>query len=528
MSPETSNFRCYSIALFASLASIAVLAFPQPVRCGIRVDHYDVHVKLDSPDSNRFQVTSQASGVISAGSDAILLDYEGGSVDSLSVVLDGVKYQNPSWHLRNGHLAIKLASPLISDTPAEVTTSTTASYSEPKGEGLVKYQDKDGVLYSTQFEPAAARKVFPVVDRPDAFAKFRFSIQCRSSCRAFSNSSSLPTQRDSTLIEFQSTPALSPHLAAFIAGDVERSKAIKAGRRQVEVALVSPKGYQKYASKVLGLSKQVIEDFEAQGLVLPNDKVDLVLVPQFRYYGMENPGILFFRAELVSWAANGNHWDDLKQLIAHEFAHQWFGNILAPSRWRDVWISESFATWAAERIVPTDGDQSVDLVDQIRGIGLPVVSNYPQVESSPRSIFASSRYGRGARILKAVFSRDVTLGAVLDGLLAGDDRAYLDTGQLLDRLDKSGLSSVDIPALRRALNTVSPDPVAVALVKHEGQTLKPPRVDEPTCVGVYIPEPSMYPLRVWTYMNKASYTRALNCIDDDSEAKTSGARYQCF
>ena len=511
MSTEPLVLRCLPLLFVACL----VLAWPLSGRCDTRFDRYNVHVKLDSPDRNSFQVTSRASGSVQAGSDTIQLDYEGGSVDSLSLVLGGMNMPNPIWRLRNGHLRIRLDSRLARDTPVVVTTSTTARYSRPKGDGLVKYWSKDGVLYSTQFEPAAARKVFPVLDRPDAPAQFHFTIQCRSSCRAFSNAPARSVRHNGTLFEFHDTPTLSPHLAAFVAGDLVRSRTIMAGRHHVRLALVSPMAYQQYAPRVLRLAKQVVEAYEDQGLVLPDSKIDLVLVPEFRYYGMENPGILFFRAELVSWAAHGDHWDDLKQLIAHEFAHQWFGNVLAPSRWRDVWISESFATWATARIVPGTDRRLVDLVDQIRGIGLPVVSSYPQVESAPGSIFASSRYGRGAHVLQAVFGDDVPLGTVLKGLLAGDDRAYLTTPQLLDRLDQSGLSSVDMHMLGRALHQIPPDAVAIALRGH--RNAKAPDAPASPCAGTHIPDFDAYPLRIWTYVDGRSYTRVLRCIDQIPE-----------
>ncbi|KAH8388432.1 hypothetical protein KR093_006169, partial [Drosophila rubida] len=212
-------------------------------------------------------------------------------------------------------------------------------------------------VISTQFSPIDARRAFPCFDRPDMKANFSLSIvrDIRTSM-ALSN---MPVSRTSShrpgyrRDDFMTTPKMPTYLLAFIVSNmVESHFADLDGGLVPRVEIwtrPSSVDMTHYAYKMVRKFLPYYEDYFGIKNKLP--KIDLVSVPDFGFGAMENWGLITFRdsALLVpedqELASSSEHMQFVAQIIAHELAHQWFGNLVTPKGWDDLWLKEGFACY---------------------------------------------------------------------------------------------------------------------------------------------------------------------------------------
>ncbi len=208
----------------------------------------------------------------------------------------------------------------------------------------------------TQLEAADARRFFPCFDEPDMKARFTFSVTARAGLTVISNN---PLERSThntngtTTFHFKTTPPLSTYLCALAVGELEGSAVRMAGKCPVRVWHVP--GKRHLAGFALEAAVESLARLEKYfGLPYPYEKLDLVAVPDFEAGAMENAGAVFFRETLllvdpatISLAEKKR----VAEVIAHELAHMWFGNLVTMKWWDDLWLNEAFATWMAFKVV---------------------------------------------------------------------------------------------------------------------------------------------------------------------------------
>jgi puromycin-sensitive aminopeptidase len=208
---------------------------------------------------------------------------------------------------------------------------------------------------STQLEAADARRFFPCFDEPEFKARFALRVTTPAKHAAVSNGALVRTERKGArkTYHFAETPKLSTYLVALIVGELEASPAAKAGKTPIRVWCVP--GKKRLAAFALECAVQSLRRLEAYfGLPYPYGKLDLIAVPDFEFGAMENAGAVTFRETLLLVDPKTVSLAEKKrvaEVIAHELAHMWYGDLVTMAWWDDLWLNEAFATWMAFKVV---------------------------------------------------------------------------------------------------------------------------------------------------------------------------------
>jgi puromycin-sensitive aminopeptidase len=208
----------------------------------------------------------------------------------------------------------------------------------------------------TQLEAADARKFFPCFDEPAMKARFRLSVTTGAGHAVVSNSPVARTRRaprGRKTVEFRRTPPLSTYLVALAVGPLARSRPVRLGPTEIRIWHAPGKG--RLTGFGLEAARQSLARLERWfGLPYPYEKLDLVAVPDFEFGAMENAGAVFFRETLLLLdpaTATLAEQKRAAEVIAHELAHMWFGDLVTMAWWDDLWLNEAFATWMAYAVV---------------------------------------------------------------------------------------------------------------------------------------------------------------------------------
>jgi alanyl aminopeptidase len=240
----------------------------------------------------------------------------------------------------------------------------TADFDTPL-RGLYRVESKGHAYAFTQFESISARLAFPCFDEPRFKTPFDVTLTVPADQMAAANT---PVDRAIKLpeglqrISFMPTAPLPTYLVAWTVGplDVVSGPTIPPNEgRPFPVPLrgIATKGQGeqlRYALDRTGEFVEALEDYF--GIPYPYRKLDLVAVPDFSAGAMENVGLITFREWLLlidEDRATENQRRAFAYVLAHELAHQWFGNLVTMPWWDDIWLNEAFATWMGSKVVQT-------------------------------------------------------------------------------------------------------------------------------------------------------------------------------
>jgi puromycin-sensitive aminopeptidase len=208
----------------------------------------------------------------------------------------------------------------------------------------------------TQLEAADARRFFPCFDEPAMKARFRLSVTTATQNTVLSNhpvEKLEPLGRGKKTVHFRRTPPLSTYLLALAVGELAASEPVHCGETEIRVWHVP--GKERLVQFGLEAARETLARLEAYfALPYPYEKLDLVAVPDFEAGAMENAGAVFFRETLLLVDPETATLSEKKraaEVICHELAHMWYGDLVTMAWWDDLWLNEAFATWMAFHVV---------------------------------------------------------------------------------------------------------------------------------------------------------------------------------
>ena len=261
---------------------------------------------------------------------------------------------NLTYNDDNQTTTISFDKSIPAGTEAQLTQTFTGFLND-KMAGFYRssYKDKDGktkYIASTQMEPTDCRRAFPCFDEPALKSEFTVTLIADKSHTCLSNmdvSSEKILESGKKAVTFQKTPPMSTYLVAFIVGDLNYIET-KEFRIPIRVYATPDKDIE-HGRFSLDLAAKTLAFYEDQfDSSFPLPKMDMVAVPDFSAGAMENWGLVTYRVvdllfdEKTSGASTKQR---VAEVVQHELAHQWFGNLVTMDFWDGLWLNEGFATW---------------------------------------------------------------------------------------------------------------------------------------------------------------------------------------
>jgi tricorn protease interacting factor F2/3 len=324
--------------------------------------------------------------------------------------------------------------------------------------GIYRAPYPGGYIVTTQFEPTGARYFIPCIDNPTAKARFRVRVWVDGDYDVLFNTPPTRVYWDGgwKVFEFAETPRMSTYLLYLGIGKFFE---LRDRVGNVDVVFATPlRDRVNDGAFALDVAKRVLNfysDYFGIPYMLP--KLHLIHVPEFAAGAMENWGAITFRetAILIGKGSTELTRRRVAEVVAHEIAHQWFGDLVTMRWWDDLWLNESFATFmsykALDRLFPDWSVWYRFLADETTGSMLrdSLMSTHPvhvpiRSEEEAFEIFDDISYGKGASLLR-----------MLEGYV-GEEDFRRGLGNYLRRFSYSNASEDD---LWRSIEEVSGKPV---------------------------------------------------------------------
>src|SRR5881296_656019 len=343
------------------------------------------------------------------------------NIDSAAdVKLDAVDLKVTSAKANNRNVSFKQHGNVVDIQTGQFSGTLDVDYRGKVSEtltGFYKAPYGDKYILTTHFEAGHARRLLPCIDHPAYKADFKLAVRTRSDLSVISNMplESEKKEGNKKIISFQKTPKMSTYLLYLGIGKFEEDTSRHNKTELYAASVVRPDGKIKTGLAFEAAQKSL--EFYEKYFGIPYDlpKLHMIAVPEFAYGAMENWGAITFR-EILLHAGKDTSTSTKKsiaEVIAHEIAHMWFGDLVTMKWWDDLWLNESFATFMAYKVVDWAYPQWKiwqDFVKNSTGgaMARDALKNTHPIEAKVRSpeeieeLFDEISYGKGASILRMI------------------------------------------------------------------------------------------------------------------------------
>lgn len=401
--------------LFVLALGASVPCFAQRLPGGVTPTHYDLMVEPDLAAAT-FAGTEKITVTLRKPATAIVLNAAEITFDKVSITAGG-----------------KTQEAKVSEDGAKEQVTFTVASAIPAGEATIAIayrgilNDQLRGLYLskannrryavTQLEATDARRMFPSFDEPAFKATFSLAAVIDEGDHAISNGavmSDTPGPRPGQhTVKFDTSPKMSSYLVALAVGDFE---CIEGGADGTPIRVCSTPDKKALLGFALESAQQILKYYNRYYAVkYPFKKLDVVAVPDFAAGAMENVGAIFYR-ESYLLADPSNASTATKKtvavVLAHEMAHQWFGDLVTMQWWDDIWLNEGFANWMESKPVEAwKPDWNIDLQDvqsNQQAMGLDALRSTRPIRSNASTpaeineLFDGIAYEKGAAVIRMI------------------------------------------------------------------------------------------------------------------------------
>jgi alanyl aminopeptidase len=447
----------------AAAAAVAPAAVSEPVPLGplpadVRPTHETLALDID-PGRDRFGGTADIALHLDHPRDQIWLHGRGLTVSAATITAASGPPLAARWEEVDptGVVRVRLAQAISGDVTLHVVFD--AAY-DATLVGVYRVTTAGGPAVFSKFEAIYARRAFPCFDEPAFKVPFDVALTVPSTAAVVGNmpiAAEAAAEAGRKRVRFATTPPLPSYLVAFAVGPFETRSvplppsSIRAAPLPIGAVVV--RGHAKDTAYALAEAPALVAEQERYfGVAFPYPKLDLIAVPDFQSGAMENAGAITFRDSALLVDDNVTSLAQrisVTNVIAHETAHQWFGDLVTMRWWDDLWLNEGFATFLATRTLravrpdieaeleaaySVNGVMSVDSLASARRIRQPIETTHDITNA-----FDGITYQKGAAVLAMVehFIGDEPFRRGLHDFLVAHATGNATTADLLAALAKA-------------------------------------------------------------------------------------------
>lgn len=323
---------------------------------------YRIDLMID-PKADTMAGVVEIDAAMLEASDGFWMHAKEMSVSEASITLDGQAYQLTFDAVSPADAPSGLAWMQAAETLPEGSGTIRIAFTTPYNQNLnsaYKVVRGEDAYIVTQMEPLGAREAFPGFDEPKYKQPFTLSITSPSDNVVVSNTP-LTSETDlgggMTRHIFAQTRPLPTYLVAFAVGpydvvDFGMIPPNEVRTRPLALRGLAARGEGRRMNYALENTDGILSALEGYfGTEYPYEKLDLIAAPEYAFGAMENPGLIVYRESLLLLDDNAplSQKRSYARVHSHELAHQWFGNLVTPVWWEDIWLNEAFATWMGNK-----------------------------------------------------------------------------------------------------------------------------------------------------------------------------------
>ncbi len=345
----------------------------------------------------------------------------------------------------------------------------------------------------TQFQANDARRAFPCFDIPGKKATFDIRFLTEKKYMTISNMPIVKEEEkgDKKLVTFDRTPKMSTYLVFFGVGEFDYIE--KQHKDKLFRVIASPGKPQKHGQFALDFGIKVVDfDEEYFDQPYPLPKLDQIATPDFAAGAMENWGAILYRENALlhyEGMTSKSQENSILSVIAHEIAHQWFGNLVSPETWKYLWLNESFATFFATRVVDHYYPEKHIFDYFVMDTGLPrgarstsgVMDWDSMIKTSPIEIEGDAAISFTAKTVPILYSKGGSILRQVEYFLGQDDfrkglRAYFKKHAFgvtkSNNLWESLEEATGKPIVKMMESWVLQEGIPIVNIVHEGNQLR--------------------------------------------------------